>query len=365
MKSCRVKILRLLIILIFVVAVIVDAAAERIERNVNQEKILVQELSTDKTFSVTIPDGLYLYKPNIKKNEFSPLYIVNKGKLEDAYTVARKIGKEKFNDDYAGGKTFPVFTEAEKVGNLTNVNFSFVNFCEEPEEFISNIVGTGTYAGKTLHPQKYYEQTFYSFYGTKKLFQYLFPKFQTAAQLKANTKNENIYLTEEDRTKAVAEVKKHFVPEVIKIVNEGQRIRKENRIVSGEKSSRLDFAWAVDLDGSGKKNIIGCHYLILTLKEMNPQTRKYDKDGGSSGREILFVLRDNGQIAKIAYGSVEPSFSLINVIDLDGDGIKEIIIEVDRTEDEWDGKSIEIYSFKEGYWLRVFQSARICGGIYN
>ncbi len=359
------KILVFLLILIFAVAAVVTAAADKIERNAKYKTIIVQELPADKTFPVTIPDGLYLYKPKIKKNEFSPLFIVKKGKLGDAYVIAKKIGKDKFNNDYAKGKTFPVSTDMEKVGNLTGVKFNFVDHCENSKDFISNIEGTGAYKGKPLQPDKYYNRNFYTFYGTDEYFQYPFPKFQTAAQLKQGIENKNVSLTEEDKAKAVAEVKKHFVPEVIEIANERQRIRKENRIVSGEKGSRLDFAWLVDLDGSGRKSIVGCYYLILTLKKMDAKTQRYDKDAGGSSYQILFVFRENGQIEKIAYGGVEPSFSLINAIDLNGDGIKEIIIEVARSEDEWSGKSIEVYSFTKAGWLRVFQSTRICGQIYD
>jgi hypothetical protein len=312
-------------------------------------------------FQAKYPNGLYLYKPKEEKNEFSPLFIVKDGRLFDPYLMAEKNGEDQFFNDYVKGKTFHVSIYSENVGEISDLRLQFRKPIQT-KEFVADIKSNGTYLGKPLQVNQYIKSSFLLEKDFKK---FAIPKFIATPLLNREIKKGELSLTEEDKKKASDAVRKQLLPEATRYVNERLQLEKEKSVIVGDNSS-ISFAWAIDLEQDGKKVIIGCYSITIEYQKQERDVRhEHDRRSGWA-LEILFALREDGKVEQISFDTMSPAFSFIDAIDLNGDGAKEIIMEIGRSpEDEpfFGGKSIAIFSSSAFGWKQVFQSAKTANSI--
>jgi hypothetical protein len=288
---------------------------------------------------VKIPDGLYFYKPYFGEDRsgiFSPLVLVKNKKLVDPYVLAEKIGLQKLLDDYVIGKEFDVYVWGERYGTMRELHLRFKTYfhCRKDEFIRNNIKGEGTYEGKPL-PSASRRAT--GILITPQSYQA--PKGQVLFPL-----------TDEDLKRMVEEVRKSIVPKEIEYLNKRRTKIKSQAI--GEEGSRLDLAEALDLDGNGMKDLVGIYYLSAA------HTPK-----GYWPRDILFVLWDTGKVEKIASESVVPAFMLGGAIDIDQDGIQELIVVTNVSsmrDDTGVGRQIDIFRHGPSGWKSIFRPKWIC-----
>ena len=371
MKIKTMKLL-LLFLLVFVAGNTAGTAAEQKEAAASK---------AEQAFQVKLPDGLYLFQPlpqdtiyeldtgagkwrsipNPAKDDFSPLFIVQNDKLIDPYSLANKIGIDKFNKKYVIGKTFNVYNGTEKIGELKDVRLGFENnWCSN--EFLSNIAGKGKYKGKPL-PGKLQDRSIYISGGdAADPFFSPIKAIATLQSFQASKDMEPFTITEEDKTKAIEVVREKVLPEAMEEIR--KRLKRHKIMLIGEKieHSNLNFLKAVDLDGNGSKEIIGIYSPRIRYNWKSPEGKDYKSE---SSREILFLLWDTGKIERILLGDMIFSFGLGGIIDIDHDGIQELIIQISVSRDsELSGKRIEIFKHNSSGWRRIYQSVKICSQIY-
>lgn len=358
----------MLLLLAFVIGNATDAAAEEKEPTANK---------AEQPFQVKLPDGLYLFQPlpqeeiyelntgagewrpipNPAKDDFSPLFIVQNGKLIDPYSLAKEIDIEKFNNKYVIGKIFNTYNGTEKIGELTGIKLNFLdNWCSQ--EFIPNIAGKGKYNGKPLSGRKVDNSTY-----IHRDFVLPFATIKAVATPQSFHETKNIKefsITEEDKTRATEAVRDDFLPETLKQIK--KKLKQQNKLFIGEERnlSRFEFLKAIDIDGNGSKDIIGVYTPFFRYKEKSESKRSE-----LTSNAIFFVLWDMGKIEKLLLGHVINNFGLAGVIDIDQDGIQEVIIQASVSLDsEFSAKQIEIFKHNSSGWRRIYQSVKICSQIY-
>lgn len=348
MKKNR-KTILFIFISIFLVLIV---AVSLIDNSFCQNTWAPQIKKAETPIQVKIPDGLYLYKPYFgedKSGIFSPLVLVKNKKLIDPYVLAKKIGFEALSRECVTGKTFNVYVGSELFGKLRNLNLYYVSTpmrCQGGD-FLLDIQCKGHYEGKPL-PYGWFKEEkgsgyWYKYYGSTKI-------VVTPEGFKMTEKPLLFPVTDADMERMVEAVRKNFVPSTVEHLN--KLYKNENRRVIGESGSRLYVAEAFDLDGNGEKDLVGIYGF----------SAKHTA-GGFWGNDIVFVLWDTGKIEKIAsdyYRS--PAFILGGVIDIDQDGIQELIMASRCTPgpDSGDRRQIDILHHGPSGWKSIFRSKWIC-----
>lgn len=328
-------------------------------------------VNAPKPMQINLPDGLYLfqskiiqmykYRPEIKDDVFSPLLIVKNGKLLDPYSLAKKIGIQKFMKEYVTEKTFSVFVGTEMIGKLSGVKLKFfeTNTCPSGR-LLFDIEGTGTYEGRPL-PGRYEDKSVYVHNNDKTLLNQAIVKAVAVPQpYHKSKKNEAFILTEDQKAKVIKDVREKLVSEAMKPIE--ARLNKEHRIILREDRSRLDFIKILNLENSGKKDHVGVYTLYVSHRKISDSIRT-----GVAFNEILFILWDSGKIEKILFGMENsPAFSLGGLIDIDQNGVQELIVQSSSgpyVEDDNTGKKIEIFQHDSSGWKSIYRSALICSQI--
>jgi hypothetical protein len=273
--------------------------------------------------------------------------------------MAEKIGKDQFFNRYVKEKKFNVSLDSETVGILSDLHLNLEETAIA-DEFARDIWSKGTYSGSSLQIGQFFKN---SLYFETDFWEYATPKVIASPLSNLDGKQSGLPLTEEDITQAISAVRKQLIPEVAKNVNKDLKIR--HYVIAEDKSS-MHFAWAVDLAQDGKKVIIGCYICRFLFDELKLAVGSEHEFRRGAEYEILFALSGDGKVEKISLSDTSsnpsPSFSFINAIDLNGDGVKEIIIENSRSpqgEPYFCGLSIAIFSHTGSGWKRVYQSAKI------
>ena len=306
---------------------------------------------------VKLPDGLYLYQPKINAEPFSPLFIVDNGRLIDPYTLRDKIGMEGFDKEYVKGKEFNVYAGSEQIGVLSDIELLIHNPRNE-EEYSSDMAGYGKYSGGPLPGQiayysLYLASDFYINMGTLKAV--LTPKAYINS-----IKSQRFKVTEEDAKRAIDAVRKRYEPYAKGIIVKD--LAKENRKIIAESRSGLDFVTAIDLDGNGEKELIGIYSFAYEYK-----SRSIDGGTALASLDMLFILWDSGKVEEILVGTKAfPAFSLGGIIDLDGDGVYELIVQEDvspKVEYDQGGKRIEVLRHYPSGWKKVFETVSLSNEI--
>lgn len=315
-------------------------------------------------FRATLPNGLYLYQPKIKKEPFSPLFIVDKGKLIDPYALRDRIGMERFDEEYVKGKEFNVYAGSELIGTLSDIIFLISN-SENVAEYSSDIIGYGKYNGGPLPGEvsdgSLYANVFNIDFGTIKA-------VLTPEAFKDSKELERFKVTEEDAKRAIEAVRKRYGSYAKCII--AKVLAKEKRKIVAESRSSLDFLTAIDLDGNGKKEFLGSY--SFSFKYIDDKNPIDVNDFGLYGIEVLFTLWDSGKVEQVLIGMESfPAFSLGGIIDLDGDGVYELIVqesvsftyefnpEIDYEGYSPDGKRIEILKHSPSGWEKVFGTVTV------
>ena len=330
-------------------------------------------VNAPKPMQINLPDGLYLfqskiiqmykYRPEIKDDVFSPLLIVKNGKLLDPYSLAKKIGIQKFMKEYVTEKTFNVFVGTEMIGKLSGVKLKFfeTNTCPSGR-LLFDIEGTGTYEGKPL-PGRYEDKSVYAGKNNELLLNLAIMKaIATPQAFYKSKKMEAFTVTEDDKRRAVNEFQKNktLISETIKPLKE--RIAQKNGTIIGEEAY-LSFIKVIDLDDNGMKDGVGEFGLNVTYT----RTSDYKKRESWIFGNNLFMLWDTGKIEKILFGMENsPAFSLGGLIDIDQNGVQELIVQSSSgpyVEDDNTGKRIEVFQHDSSGWKSIYRSALICSQI--
>ncbi|MBI5493214.1 MAG: hypothetical protein HY893_09810 [Deltaproteobacteria bacterium] len=309
-------------------------------------------------FKIKLPDGLYLYQPKIKEEVFSPLFIVEKGALVDPYALAVKIGEKKFIKDYVEGKRFHVYIEGVTAGILTEVKFEFVNVCYS-DEFLPDIRGKGKYEGKPLK-KAYSNKSLYAFNEYERSDGSL-KAIAAPVELTTDKALKDFEVTEKNKAMTVEAVRKNFVPGAFELIKKRlETLYEEKQVITGQ-WGKLKFLKSFN-KGGNKKGLIGLYTLYVSFRDA---ARQEGIDAGYSA-EILFSMVDN-KIEQVAFvDGYEPAYNLGGVIDTDGDGITELILEEGIISDKEpeDGKNISILRQTSAGWKEIYHSERICGPIF-
>lgn len=307
-------------------------------------------------FRAKPPDGLYLFKPFSSKNRatqindsLSPLVIIDKGKLIDPFVQYYQIGGKKFQAIYLDGKAFNVYVWPEKFGEIRNMQFSkaaSLHSCATRGFFpnISDIQGYGDYKGKPLLSVK----------------PVITPKeFQVSKAASAFS------VTEEDRTRIITAVRRDIVPEALKYLRQRHALTYEKHMgrdlwkFAGENKNKSSLVWfqAFDIDGNGNKGFICVYELVgkSTLASNSSITEDHSIN-------ILFVFKGTGKAEKVAYSDYMHFFKFGGVLDMNEDGVLEIILEDISLADEGgvgEGKQVKIFSFISTDWVPIYETAAI------
>jgi hypothetical protein len=348
MKKMRNRIIPIclipILLTLFIFTSLVNANATQLINNNNKQVLKVK-----------IPDGIYLYYSsvkNLKNNEVSPLIIVKNGQLLNPYKIAEKVGTSKMMEDYSIGKTFNVFKALEKAGEISDIKFK-TEYCfakprNSKQKILPEITGVGKYTGQSLPVVE----------SSKEAWPMGVPEIIVTPLTFSYGKNiKRPPLKKEDHKKIISAFRKNLLPKVWEEHN--KKLKKIGRHIVSEKNSYLFVAEAVDIYGNGNKDVIGIYYEVFRIAEGKD-------DAGLSNIDIPFVLWSNGKIDKLDLRDLVPSYSFIGVIDIDGDGMKELIvekiIEVESRDDDasFATIAIEILKNKNDRWVSIWNSGLIC-----
>jgi hypothetical protein len=329
--------------------------------------------NTPQPVQVNLPDGLYLFQPKImqmykyrqeiKSDVFSPLFIIKQGKLLDPYLVAKKTGIQKFMKEYVTKKSFNVYVGTEMIGKLSDVKLRFFETDTCPSgRLLFDIEGTGRYEGKPL-PGSFEDKSVYAGKNNELLLNLAIMKAVATPQAFYKSKKmESFTVTEDDKKGALSEFQKNkiLISDAIRPLKE--RISQENGTIIGEKAY-LSFIKIADLDDNGKKDGVGEFGLNVTFT----RTSGYKKHESWIFSNNMFVLFDTGKIEKVLIGSMMyPAFSLSGLIDIDQNGVQELIVQISSgpyVEDDNTGKRIEIFQHDSSGWKSIYRSELICSQI--
>jgi hypothetical protein len=287
--------------------------------------------SSASTFKTNLPDGLYLFQPYAgdehvsvphgDKDTVRPLVIVEKGKLVDPYLRAEALGLDGFNRAYVTGRTFQVYLGKRRFGTLANVS---LQRCRTAKGYASDISGSGSYSG-TAFPRiasKYVSNEWWHV-GLKAVM----GPFDPSQAVRSLGGSEG----EPKETSIAESVRKHFA-------------------ASGWKISSFV---AVDLGDDEKLDAI----------VRVPDFQDVKDAFGSS--EAIFVYRGAGQSEFVTKNdSALPAFILAGVLDLDGDGELELIVQRLLSSNGKLGlgtaaTQIEIYRREKHSWQEIYRTQPI------
>lgn len=305
-------------------------------------------------FKVSLPEGLYLYQPSIEETVFSPLFIVEGGALRDPYIVAEALGAKGFHSQYLNGMKFNVYVERELFGVFTDAQLDIFSNCTF---FKSNINVSGVYSGRPLPKNAFYdsmdrERQYYINHSAVKAF--LAPQGYSGS-----IKRGQFNITEEDAKMVLESAGKNFRTELRKIADRilarGKWVVTDVFDSSGTPGEPdiFDTLAAVDLDGNGKKDIIGTYGVVV----------KYTSGHGRTARtsfDVLFTLWDSGMVEMLPF--MEGTTKLGGLIDMDGDGVEELIIVVDVADTDvgMPGEQVRVFRHTASGWVSVFQTELLC-----
>ncbi|MBI5344781.1 MAG: hypothetical protein HZB83_05515 [Deltaproteobacteria bacterium] len=304
-------------------------------------------------FTVNLPDGLYLYQPMINAEPFSPLFIADNGKLIDPYALTDKIGMERFDKEYVKGKEFNVYAGSERIGTLSGI-ILLINNPRHEEEYSSDMIGYGRYTGEPLSDGSLYADK------DSRINPGTIKAVLTPKAFINSRKREPFKATKEDANRAIDAVRKNLGQDAKGII--AKDLAKEKRKIIAEARSSLDFVTAVDLDGNGRKELIGIYSFTYEYK-----SRSIDNRTALASLDMLFILWDSGKVEKVLAGIVSfPAFSLGGIIDLDGDGVYELIVQISvspKIEYDQGGKRIEVLRHYPAGWKKVFGTVSLSNEI--
>ncbi|TAN59692.1 hypothetical protein EPN18_09975 [bacterium] len=314
--------------------------------------------SSGNEFKVKLLDGLYLYQPKVNDGVFSPLFIVEKGALVDPYALAAKIGKEGFIKNYVEGKRFKVYLEEKFVGELTDVRLEFVDVCDS-DVFLHDIRGKGKYGGTPLR-EAYSNKSLYVYDEDVRVYGSL-TAIAAPSELVYGKVFKDFEVTEEDKVIAIEVIRKDFVPEVFeRIKSRLEKLYDEKKVITGQ-WDKIKFLNPINAEDE-KKGLIGLYSFHVSFRNL-VKPREFDARYSS---ELLFSIFD-GKIALIAIADgYAPAFSLGGIIDIDGAGTPELVLQEHATggeDEEGDtetGRQVTVLLRTSVGWKEIYRTVKIC-----
>ncbi|MBI5887911.1 MAG: hypothetical protein HZB82_04265 [Deltaproteobacteria bacterium] len=305
-------------------------------------------------FKIRLPDGLYLYQPRTNwQDYFSPLIIVEDGKLINPYALLKKHGKEPFEKKYFQGRQFNVFIGKEPVGKLSNVKL-LDRDCDT-DEFLLFYSSKGEYEGGRLPVT--YERPL-----SVNLDKYnVFKAVAAPKDIGLPAQKDEFIATEEDRALASAAIKKDLVQPALRRIEKFWKELNQEKIEMIILEEALDSVIALDIDGNGKKDLLG----IFTVYGINTKRERF---GGGGTSEMLFVLWDTGKVEEVMSDENGwPIFNFVGPIDIDKDGVQELIAQrrVRPTREPYD-QGVEINILRHGPlgWENIYKSGTLCTDVH-
>ncbi len=326
---------------------------------------------SEAVFRARIPDGLYLYLEFGAMRRwitFGPIMLVEKGKLVDPYRLARsKKGRDRI-EKLIKGKTFNAFVGSDLIG--------------QQKPAVWGIGGAETPAGKKLFapgidmredfPGMSFKDIYVSmpkYVRNEYMINFGCPRPLLAPpSFTPSRKIEFLPVTEEDRKKAADGVMSAFFPSTARHFERQFQRKKGKRCTFEDLGSELDSLIAFDIDNNGKKDFVGIYTMYAGSKERD---RKGERLCGFR-YEILFVLMDTGRLYMLASNRyIFPGVAFGGVIDVDGDGILEIVtlttISVTtprKIENDYeDGLWLSIFRYNGNGWKSIYRTVPFVGGL--
>ncbi|MBI5236773.1 MAG: hypothetical protein HY886_11085 [Deltaproteobacteria bacterium] len=316
-------------------------------------------LTSTQGFKVSLPEGLYLYQPTLKRNAFSPLFIVKGETLLEPYVMAEVLGLGKFSAQYLDGRVFKAYVESERFGLLRDARLEIFDYCMI---YSPGIKVYGRHMGVPL-PEEAIEGSLYEYKGDLTYFtnEGALKALLMEAALQGPKRRMEFKVTEEDIKTAKDTARAIFRQEAMdRATRDFEKLGRVTSYGPGapEEEEMIYFLAASDLDGNGKKELIG-HYSI-----------SFKRFGGWYG-EMLFSVWDTGVTEKITgFDEDINDIRLGGAIDIDGDGTQELIaqamIHARDIEGEYgegyieEGKRVEVFRHGASGWRKVFHTRPLC-----
>jgi hypothetical protein len=299
---------------------------------------------------VRLPEGIYVFRPSIKRNEFSPLFIVEGGKLVDANVL---LGKTEKGDPTARRyikEPLVVFEGSRKVAELAIESFEPVDSCFSAQ-FVPDPRTKGILRAPDL---KVLEQEF-----RHKANPLASTRLLGGPAGYGDAKKTDYWLLPErkERERVASNVQQALVPalqpEIKEVIKKSFR-----REVSGEGYTRLLMLESADIDNNGRPDFIG----VLQFNA------KYGTHRAAAlPIDIAFVVLDTGKVEKLAHEFGSPMYVISAVVDVDQDGTQEIVLqkglEANRRGGS-PGRQVIVLRRNDSTWRPIFQSRRICDGSF-
>jgi hypothetical protein len=280
---------------------------------------------SQKRNQVKVPDGLYLYQPyagdeysalgSFDKDTLRPLVLIKAGELLDPFVYAKKYGLSSLVEQYVGKQSFDVYLGKKRVGELHDVTMWT---CTSGHNFVPDIFAKGDYRGDEL-----------PFIPSPKFSGVKLHKGVKAIAVPRNTKM---------MLKKLPSIGKGEATEI-----QNSDLDKLIHDAYGPATRMYERVW-VDIDNDGVLDAISN---IKAAKEL----------------VVVYTKRNGLETVSASDGEVGPGIIIGGVIDLDQDGVFEIVVEKELT---GPGPSlggiahqVEIYKRNENIWQKMYGTAPI------
>ena len=320
-------------------------------------------------FRASIPDGLYLYNelgPTQDSIWFAPIVLVEKGRLVDPYGMGQSRKGRARIEKLLKGKAFNAFVGSDLLGRQEEADWG----TSEPE----SLVGKRQLARNISMREEFPGMSFKDIYAKMPMYavnayaiNFGCPRPLLAPPSFApSRKIEFLPITVEDKEKAVEAVRSAFFGR-IGLKELERKLEREGLprcTFPRDSGGTLYSLQAFDIDNNGKKDLVGVYTIDATGKRPG---------GGACGirYEMLFVLMDTGRIDMLASnGGVFPGTALGGVIDIDGDGILEVVTLTEMSiispeDDQYeDGRRLSISRYDGNGWKTIYRTVPIYGGTH-
>jgi hypothetical protein len=308
-------------------------------------------VTNQNTFQVKIPDGIYFYKsaPNLKQNEFLPLWIIEGGKFVGSAKKLKTDGLQ-FARKNAADKNFDVFSGKTKAGSFSKIELRVNNLCGSAQ-FLPSIEAEGYYSGNKIQPFDMQE----SKWGRQQRIFTSSRVFAVPQAFNFAAGADYLPVTEGEREALVGVIQKTLVPEALQKVS-AHLVKHWGRKyqIIGQGKSGLVFLEKVDIDNNGKLDFIGT---------FDVSARYGEDDSYSVSNSILFVYMNGLELKQIAFSIGPDAFVLLGVMDVNLDGVSEIIYE-EKIESSIDGGDpgvrIHLIHKVANGWGDAYRSSSVC-----
>lgn len=314
--------------------------------------------SAEAPFTVKLPGGLYLFQGWYGgwDGHFSsvtaeagrgvePLFVVEKGKLRDPYTLASRLGVQAFFEKYIRGIAFDTYVGGRPVGKLNGYQLETCKFLLD-KTWAPMMHGEGRLEGSKISatvkmekpkaPEEMWQ--YYPYPGPKAVF--------TPGKSIRQASEARVSITPNDLEKL-----RRLFDEQAANKNEEKGISNKGK-PAVERELISIRAMAMDVSGNGAKDLLAVYGYYMGPRNVPRDQRKYLVQA--------FVLMGSGKLEPITpsrRGGLMPG----GLIDLDQDGVQEVIL-IEDFESEHEpgviGGRFRIFRREPQGWREVYQTSQ-------